>query len=134
MPTTGRGLGYRVIADQLRDLLSHYRPGQRFLSVADVANTYHCNDHTARAALGVLEREGLLVIYAGQVARVRGDEREKVQVRASRIQISARPATEDEAAAWGITEGSPVLVEIDDQRRELRVWPAALTILDITDQ
>jgi hypothetical protein len=57
-----------------------------------------------------------------------------VQVRARHIRITARPATEDEAARWSITEGSPMLVEIDDQRRELRVWPAARTILDITDQ
>lgn len=130
-----RGPVYRLIADDLRRRIQRgeYRPGQRLPSAHDLAEEWGVNEHTAREAMRILERAGLIVVRHGQSTRVAIDERKKVQVRASRIQIGARPATEDEAAAWGITEGSPVLVEIDDQRRELRVWPAASTILDITD-
>ena len=131
-----RGPLHRVIADRLRERITsgQYRPGQPFRSVQQVVDEWGCTERTARTALGHLQREGLLVIQHGQMPRVAVDQREELAISARRIRISARPATEDEAAACGITEGSPVLVEIDDQRRELRVWPAALTILDITDQ
>ena len=130
-----RGPTYRLIADRLRAAIEtgRYRPGQRLPSAHDLAAEWGVNEHTARDAMKLLERAGLIVVRHGQATRVAADEREKVQVKARHIQISARPATEDEAAAWGITEGSPVLIEIDDQRHELRAWPAALTILDITD-
>ena len=130
-----RGPTYRLIADALRAEIENGRrpPGSRFPSAADISQMYGVNKHTARSAMAILERAGLIVIRHGQATRVAVDERQDEQIRARHIRISARPATEDEAIRWSVAEGSPVLMEIDDQNRELRSWPAALTILDITD-
>lgn len=131
-----RGPRYRLIADDFRaEILDGRRsPGSRFPSERDIAQIYGVNHHTAREAMRLLVREGLLIMRAGQPTRVRDrEDRDVVDVRLVGL-IGARPATEDEAAHWGVTEGSPILVELDEAtRRELRAWPAERVILRSDD-
>lgn len=104
--------GYREIAKALRAQIrtGELSPGARMLSEADLAATYGVAELTARRAMELLRREGLVVGRRGLPPRVRG-EIEQQQVTIPRgADFEVRMPTRDEARELEIGEGVPILV------------------------
>jgi DNA-binding transcriptional MocR family regulator len=124
----------RAVADDLRrQILDGSRPpSSRFPSERDIQQTYDVGRDTAREAMAILAREGLIVIRHGFPSRVR-DNREMaiVPVPGGDYLIGARGATAAEAAEWGVAVGSHVLQLIDRVTRiEVDAWPADRHLVD----
>jgi GntR family transcriptional regulator len=124
---------YRRIADELRKRIEAgvYPPGTRFRSEEDIRQEWGVARVTARAAMRLLEQDGLITIRHGQPTRVRDtQEMSTVPVRVDGSTIGARPAKPAEAAEWGIPEGYPMLTLHDPVNgAELEAWPADRTRL-----
>jgi DNA-binding transcriptional MocR family regulator len=124
----------RAVADELRrEILNGSRaPGSRFLSERDIQQTYDVGRETARQAMGILAREGLIVVRHGHPTRVR-DTRVMavVPIPDPDHLIGARGATQEEADEWGVAVGSHVLQLIERATRiEVNAWPADQHLLD----
>lgn len=113
----------RQIADLLRDRIEsgQLRHGQVLPAEQRIADEHGTDRGTARAALGILRRLGLVVTRAPYGSRVRHVERQTVTVpRGSRWY--SRPATPREAADLEMPEELWVAVLVDPAGRET-VYP-----------
>ena len=133
-----RGPLYRQIADELHAEITSGRraPGSRFPSAEDLAADYGVNRHTAREAMHLLARRGVLTIRQGYATRVRDTQTVAVHEVPPGHRIGARPPTDEERIELGIDEGVWVLVLYEVVAREggedlvpVEVWPADRTQL-----
>lgn len=134
----GTGPRKRAIADALRqEIITGRRPpGSRFLSERDIEQMYDVSRDTARQAMSILAREGLIVIRHGHPTRVRDTwDMAVVPVPSPDHLIGARPATQADVEEWGVALGAPILTLVDRQTRiEVDSWPADRTLLDPSDR
>jgi DNA-binding FadR family transcriptional regulator len=133
-----RGPLYRQIADELHAEITRGErpPGSRFPSAEDLAQRFGVNRHTAREAMHLLARRGMLVIRHGFATRVRDTQHVAVHDVSPGHRIGARLPTDEERLELGIPEGVWVLVLYEVVTREggedlvpVEVWPADRTQL-----
>ena len=105
-----RVTGHRELADVLRDQIHNQRllPGSRFPSETDLQAIYSLSRDTVRAAVKLLESEGLVVVRHGQPSRVRDIHPKQPIDLAGVDRIEVRMPSPDERYKLGLHGGVPV--------------------------
>lgn len=126
------GAVYRRIADDLRQHIEsgEYAPGSHLRAVPDLAYDYDVGQNTIKRALGLLERDGLIIRRAGLRAQVRPREEPRVLIAHRGAEIRSRPATPQERADRGIPEGVWV-IQVVDEHGFGDVYPADQVIVRV---
>ena len=123
---------WRVIADELHGRISRgeWPAGGRFLSEKEIQDEFGVARSTARRVMDLLQRWGLIVIEQGRPTRVSQTGPMKYVDIPPGHEVGARPALAEDAIEWGIPDGAPMLVLIEQATgREVGAWPADRTRL-----
>lgn len=120
---------YRTIAADLTELITsgQLQPGDRLPSEPELMGRYDVSRRTVRDAIALLRADGLVEVVSGRGVFVLQRGPTEVVRLSPDWQISARPATAQERARWGMPEGWPVLVVVRGD--QATVYPGDRTVL-----